>query len=97
MFRHILPNLLAPIIIIASVLVGVAILVEAALSFLGLGIKPPAPSWGQMLSSEGRPYMLQQPWLSVWPGLMIALVVLGLNLLGDALRDLIDPKLRQRR
>jgi peptide/nickel transport system permease protein len=95
-FRHILPNVMAPIIVVVSVTAGVAILVEAALSFLGLGIPPPAPSWGQMLSVEGRPYMLEQPWLAVWPGLAIALVVLGLNFFGDALRDLLDPKLRVR-
>jgi ABC-type dipeptide/oligopeptide/nickel transport system permease subunit len=94
--RHILPNISAPIIVIVSVMVGVAILVEAALSFLGLGVPPPTASWGQMLSIDGRTYMLQQPWLSIWPGLAISLVVLGLNLLGDALRDLLDPKLRLR-
>lgn len=96
LFRHILPNIMAPIIVIVSVMVGVAILVEAALSFLGLGVPPPTASWGQMLSIEGRTYMLQQPWLAIWPGLAITLVVLGLNLLGDSLRDLLDPKLRAR-
>lgn len=95
-FRHILPNITAPIIVIVSVMVGVAILVEAALSFLGLGVPPPTPSWGQMLSIEGRTFMLEQPWLAVWPGLAISFVVLGLNLLGDALRDILDPKLRLR-
>jgi len=95
-FRHILPNVMAPIIVIVSVMVGVAILVEAALSFLGLGVRPPTPSWGQMLSIEGRTYMLQQPWLAIWPGLAISFVVLGLNMLGDALRDLFDPRLRMR-
>jgi len=95
-FRHILPNVTAPIIIIMSVLIGVAILVEAALSFLGLGIRPPTASWGQMLSVDGRTYMLQQPWLAIWPGLAISIIVLSLNLLGDALRDLSDPKLRSR-
>ena len=96
LFRHILPNVSAPIIVIVSVMVGVAILIEAALSFLGLGVPPPTSSWGQMLSIEGRTYMLQQPWLAIWPGLAISLVVLGLNLVGDALRDLLDPKLRLR-
>lgn len=95
-FRHILPNITAPIIVIVSVMVGVAILVEAALSFLGLGVPPPTPSWGQMLSIEGRTFMLEQPWLAIWPGLAISFVVLGLNLLGDALRDILDPKLRLR-
>lgn len=93
---HILPNVFAIIIIIMSVMIGVAILVEAALSFLGLGVKPPTASWGQMLSIDGRTYMLQQPWLAVWPGLAISVIVLSLNLLGDALRDLADPKLRSR-
>jgi peptide/nickel transport system permease protein len=96
LLRHILPNIAAPIIVIVSVMVGVAILVEAALSFLGLGVPPPTASWGQMLSIDGRTYMLQQPWLAIWPGLAISFVVLGLNLLGDALRDLLDPKLRLR-
>ncbi len=96
MLRHILPNVMATIIIMMSVLVGVAILVEAALSFLGLGIRPPTPSWGQMLSIDGRTYMLQQPWLGIWPGLAISIIVLSLNLVGDALRDLADPKLRTR-
>lgn len=95
-FRHVLPNVFATIIIIMSVMVGVAILVEAALSFLGLGVKPPTASWGQMLSIDGRTYMLQQPWLAIWPGLAISVIVLSLNLLGDALRDLADPKLRSR-
>lgn len=95
-FRHILPNVTAPIIIIMSVLIGVAILVEAALSFLGLGVRPPTASWGQMLSVDGRTYMLQQPWLAIWPGLAISVIVMSLNLLGDALRDLADPKLRSR-
>jgi peptide/nickel transport system permease protein len=96
LFRHLLPNITAPIIVIVSVMVGVAILVEAALAFLGLGVPPPTASWGQMLSIDGRTYMLQQPWLAVWPGLAITFVVLGLNLLGDALRDMLDPKMRGR-
>ncbi|MEO6043914.1 MAG: ABC transporter permease [Tepidiformaceae bacterium] len=96
MFRHLLPNVSASIIVIMSVMVGVAILVEAALSFLGLGIRPPTASWGQMLSIDGRTYMLQQPWLAIWPGLAISIIVLSLNLLGDSLRDITDPKLRMR-
>lgn len=96
MFRHLLPNVSASIIVIMSVMVGVAILVEAALSFLGLGIRPPTASWGQMLSIDGRTYMLQQPWLAIWPGLAISVIVLSLNLLGDSLRDITDPKLRMR-
>jgi ABC-type dipeptide/oligopeptide/nickel transport system permease subunit len=96
MFRHLLPNVMASIIVIMSVMVGVAILVEAALSFLGLGVRPPTASWGQMLSIDGRTYMLQQPWLAIWPGAAISIIVLSLNLLGDALRDITDPKLRMR-
>ena len=96
MFRHLLPNVTASIIVITSVMVGVAILVEAALSFLGLGVRPPTASWGQMLSIDGRTYMLQQPWLAIWPGLAISVIVLSLNLLGDSLRDITDPKLRMR-
>lgn len=96
MFRHLLPNVMASIIVIMSVMVGVAILIEAALSFLGLGIRPPTASWGQMLSIDGRTFMLQQPWLAIWPGLSISLIVLALNLLGDSLRDITDPKLRMR-
>ena len=96
MFRHLLPNVMAPIIVIMSVMVGVAILVETALAFLGLGIPPPSPSWGQMLSIDGRTYMLQQPWLAIWPGVSITVIVLALNLLGDSLRDITDPKLRMR-
>ncbi len=95
MFRHVLPNVAAPLIVIVSILVGVAILVEASLGFLGLGVPPPTPSWGQMLA-EGRPVMLQQPWLAVWPGLAISSIVLGMNLLGDSMRDVLDPKQRIR-
>ncbi len=96
MFRHLLPNVMASIIVIMSVMVGVAILVEAALSFLGLGVRPPTASWGQMLSIDGRTYMLQQPWLAIWPGAAISIIVLSLNLLGDSMRDITDPKLRMR-
>lgn len=96
MFRHLLPNVMAPIIVIMSVMVGAAILIETALAFLGLGIPPPEPTWGQMLSIDGRTFMLQQPWLAIWPGLAITVIVLSLNLLGDSLRDITDPKLRMR-
>lgn len=96
MFRHLLPNVMAPIIVIMSVMVGAAILIETALAFLGLGIPPPEPTWGQMLSIDGRTYMLQQPWLAIWPGLAITVIVLSLNLVGDSLRDITDPKLRMR-
>lgn len=93
---HILPNVTAPILIIASIWLGNAIFIEASLSFLGLGTQPPTPSWGLMLSSTGRAFMEQAPWLAVFPGLAISLAVLGFNLLGDTLRDMWDPKLRGR-
>ena len=95
LMQHILPNVMAPIIIIFTLAVGGAILSEASLSFLGLGIPPPAPSWGGMLSQEGRQYMLQAPWLSLWPGLALSIVVYGVNVFGDGLRDLLDPRLRR--
>ncbi len=91
---HILPNVLAPIIILASITLGLAILTEASLSFLGLGPPPPTPTWGSMLSGEGRDYFERQPWLAVWPGVAISLAVLGFNFFGDALRDVLDPRLR---
>jgi peptide/nickel transport system permease protein len=93
---HILPNVTAPILIIASIWLGNAIFIEASLSFLGLGTQPPTPSWGLMLSSTGRAFMEQAPWLAIFPGLAISLAVLGFNLFGDALRDVWDPKLRGR-
>jgi peptide/nickel transport system permease protein len=92
--RHILPNIMAPIIIIFSLSMGASILAESTLSFLGFGIPPPAPSWGGMLSSEGRYYMNTAPWMAIWPGLALSIVVYGTNMLGDALRDLLDPRLR---
>jgi peptide/nickel transport system permease protein len=92
---HILPNVTAPILIIASIWLGNAILIEASLSFLGLGTQPPTPSWGLMLSSTGRAFMEQAPWLAIFPGLAISLAVLGFNLFGDTLRDAWDPKLRR--
>ncbi len=94
--RHILPNVTAPILIIASIWFGNAILIEATLSFLGVGTQPPTPSWGLMLSSTGRAFMEQAPWLAIFPGLAISLAVLAFNLLGDTLRDAWDPKLRRR-
>jgi ABC-type dipeptide/oligopeptide/nickel transport system permease subunit len=93
--RHILPNTVAPAIVLVTLGVGGAILAEASLSFLGLGAQPPTPSWGSMLST-GRDYLLQAPWLSVYPGLAIFLTVMGFNLLGDGLRDLLDPATRGR-
>jgi peptide/nickel transport system permease protein len=93
---HILPNVTAPILVIASIWLGNAILIEASLSFLGLGTQPPTPSWGLMLSSTGRAFMEQAPWLAIFPGLAISLAVFGFNLFGDTLRDAWDPKLRRR-
>ena len=94
--RHILPNIMASVIVIFSVSIGQLILNEASLSFLGYGVPPPAPSWGGMLSLEGRIYMLRNPWLALWPGLALAIVVWGTNMLGDAIRDILDPRLRGR-
>ena len=91
---HILPNVTAPILVVASIWLGNAILIEASLSFLGVGTQPPTPSWGLMLSSSGRAFMEQAPWLALFPGLAISLSVLGFNLFGDTLRDAWDPKLR---
>jgi peptide/nickel transport system permease protein len=91
---HILPNVTAPILIIASIWLGNAILIEATLSFLGLGTQPPTPSWGLMLSSTGRAFMEQAPWLAIFPGMAISLAVFAFNLFGDTLRDAWDPKLR---
>ena len=93
-FKHILPNVTAPIIVVFSISIGSIILSEATLSFLGFGIPPPAPSWGGMISIDGRRFMIMAPWLAIWPGLALGLVVFGINMLGDALRDLLDPKLR---
>ena len=92
--RHILPNVMAPIIIVATVSLGAAILAESSLSFLGLGVPPPAPTWGGMLSREGREFMIIQPLLGLWPGIAITAVVMAFNLFGDALRDVWDPRLR---
>ncbi len=91
--KHILPNAFAPIIVLTSLEVPKAIIIEASLSFLGLGAQPPAPSWGSIMSS-GRAYIMEAPWVSFFPGIMIALIVLGFNLFGDALRDTLDPRLK---
>ena len=91
-----LPNIAAPIIIIFSINVGGVIMSEAALSFLGFGLPPDIPSWGGMLSREGRQYMEIAPHLALWPGLCLTVVVYSLNMFGDAVRDLLDPRLRGR-
>ena len=93
MLKHILPNITAPLIILFTVSMGGAILTEATLSFLGFGVPPPYPSWGGMLSREARVYMDQAPWLALWPGLALTLVIWGINMLGDGLRDVLDPRL----
>jgi peptide/nickel transport system permease protein len=92
-FRHVLPNTLAPILVIASSQFATMVLLESGLSFLGMGVQPPQPSWGGMLA-EGRDYLSNAWWLATVPGVAISLVVLGANLLGDGLRDLMDPHLR---
>ncbi len=92
--RHILPNTVPTVIILFSVSIGGMILGEASLSFLGYGVPPPEPSWGGMLSLEGRTYMLDSPWLALWPGVALGVVVFGTNMLGDAVRDILDPRLR---
>lgn len=92
--RHILPNIMAPLIIIFTLSMGSSILAEASISFLGYGIPPPTPSWGGMLSIGGRQYMRAAPWMALWPGLALAIVVWGINMLGDGLRDILDPRLR---
>lgn len=93
MLRHVLPNTMAPIIVVATVQLATMLLLESGLSFLGLGIQPPTPSWGRMLA-EGRDYLSNAWWISTMPGIAISLAVLGANLLGDGLRDLLDPNLR---
>ena len=93
LFRHVLPNTLAPILVIASSQFATMVLLESGLSFLGMGVQPPQPSWGAMLA-EGRDYLSNAWWLATVPGIAISLVVLGANLLGDGLRDLLDPHLR---
>ena len=92
--RHILPNIMAPTIVLFTTRVPLMILTEASLSFLGFGIPPPVPSWGGMLSGSGRAYMFRAPWMVIWPGLALGIVVYGVNMFGDALRDILDPRLR---
>jgi peptide/nickel transport system permease protein len=94
--EHVLPNILSVLIVQATIQFAIAILAEAALSYLGLGTQPPQPSWGRMLN-EAQSQMFQAPWLAVYPGVAIALAVLGLSLMGDGLRDLLDPRLARQR
>jgi peptide/nickel transport system permease protein len=93
-FRHILPNAMGPIVVGATLAVGNAIIVESSLSFLGLGVQPPIPTWGNMLM-DGQPAMAAKPWLTIFPGLAILLVVLAVNFIGDGLQDALDPTARQ--
>lgn len=93
MARHILPNCIAPLTVLATSMFGYVLLAESSLSFLGLGVPPPAPTWGNMLAGS-RPYIGQAMWLGIFPGLCISLTLLGINLLGDAVRDRLDPRMR---
>jgi len=93
-FAHIIPNIMAPVITLATLGFGSAILLEASLSFLGFGVPPDVPSWGGMLNREARSFMSDAPWLALAPGLTLSLAVFGFNMLGDALRDLLDPRMR---
>ncbi|MCK9496937.1 MAG: ABC transporter permease [Dehalococcoidia bacterium] len=94
MFRHILPNLIGPMMVIATLGLGSAVLAEASLSFLGFGVPEPHPSWGNMISGYGRQYLYQAPWMAIAPGIALTLAVFAFNALGDAVRDAIDPRMR---
>jgi peptide/nickel transport system permease protein len=94
LWRHILPNIMPPVIVLFTTRVGTVILAESSLSFLGLGVPPPIPTWGGMLSGSGRTFMFQGPWLALAPGLCLTIVVYATNVFGDALRDLLDPRMR---
>jgi peptide/nickel transport system permease protein len=95
-FRHILPNIMAPILVLFTTNMGTVILSEAGLSFLGFGVPPGTASWGNMLSGEGRQYMELAPWLALWPGICLSVAVFSINMFGDAVRDLLDPRLKGR-
>jgi peptide/nickel transport system permease protein len=94
MFRHVLPNVLAPMIVLASYLIALAVLVEASLSFLGIGAQPPTPSWGAMFTGSGNVYFQTNPRLAILPGIAISILVFATNMFGDAVRDELDPRLR---
>ena len=94
LLRHVLPNIIPVVIIVFSINIGAVIISEASLSFLGFGLPPDVPSWGGLLSREGRKYMEAAPWLALWPGLVLTITVYCFNMFGDALRDLLDPRLR---
>ena len=94
--RHMVPNVIGPFLILLSAFVGQAILAEASLSYLGLGVQEPVPAWGLMLQGGAEEYATTAPWIAIFPGLAIVMAVLGISLFGDALRDAIDPKLRDR-
>jgi len=94
--RHMVPNVMAPFLIMVTAFVGQAVLAEASLSYLGLGVQEPVPAWGLMLQGGAEEYASTAPWIAIFPGVAIMLSVLGINLFGDALRDALDPKLRDR-
>jgi peptide/nickel transport system permease protein len=95
-WRHMVPNVMGPFLVIITAFVGQAILAEASLSYLGLGVQEPVPAWGLMLQGGAEEYATTAPWIAVFPGLAIMLTVFGINLFGDSLRDVLDPKLRDR-
>jgi len=94
LLRHILPNLVGPIVVVATAFFGTAIVTEAALSFVGLGTPPPTPSWGNMVSGSARTYITSAPWMAFYPGVALSILVFGVNIVGDAIRDALDPRLR---
>ena len=94
--KHIAPNVVAPFLIMLTAFLGEAILLEASLSYLGLGVQEPTPAWGLMLQGGAEEYAESAPWVPIWPGLAITIAVFGFNLFGDAVRDILDPKLRTR-
>lgn len=96
MLRHVLPNVIGPLIVVTTAYFGAAIVSEAALSFVGLGVPPPHPSWGNMMSGQARTYITIAWWMAFFPGLALSMLVFGINLVGDALRDTLDPRLRKR-